>query len=171
MEADALRALQAPLKTRYRDQPESALCTLTASGSVDLETVTCQVQTHAGPVQAGLHPAAGGDDSAACSATMLLEALVGCAGVTLAAVASALSIPVRSAHVTAEGDMDFRGTLGVNRETPVGLTAIRLRFQLDTDADDQQQAKLIELTERYCVVLRTLQNPPSIQTLRDPARP
>ncbi len=162
MKAEALRALQTPLKNLYREQPETAFQTLEAHGSIDLETVSCRVETHAGVVEAGLHPAAGGSDRWACSATMLLESLVGCAGVTLSAVASALGIAVKSARIGAEGDLDFRGTLGVSRDSPVGLTAIRLRFELDTDADAEQQARLVELTERYCVVLQTLRNPPQV---------
>lgn len=155
MNADALRSLQAPLKEQYRQQPEAAQITLHAEGRLG-EGITCKIETSKAPVTAGLHPATGGDGSSACSADMLLEALVGCAGVTLNAVASALGIQLRNAKVRAEGDLDFRGTLGVSKDVPVGFERIRLRFDLHTDATAEQIATLIRLTERYCVVYQTL---------------
>lgn len=164
MTADELRALQAPLKTRYRDDPAAARVTLSARATIDPAAVACAVSTAAGPVNAGFHEAVGGDGSAACSGAMMLEALAGCAGVTLAAVATAMGIPLRSATVRAEGDWDARGTLGVSREAPVGLEAVRLAFELDTDAPEDQVRKLVELTERYCVVYRTLAQPPALST-------
>ena len=168
MNADELRALQAPLKDKYRSDPESAVLTLQATGSVGNEDVACRVNTFQGDVTAGLHPATGGDGSMACSANMLLEALIGCAGVTLRAVATALGIPLRGAKITAEGDLDFRGTLGVSKEAPIWLTEIRLRFDLDTDASDEQVEKLLKLTERYCVVAQTIISPPPVTVLREP---
>jgi uncharacterized OsmC-like protein len=155
MDRDQLRAAQAPLKTRYREDPAAALVTLRASGQLDATGVACSVATGRALVEAGLHPATGGDGSLACSGDMLLEALVACAGVTLRSVATSLEIPVGGA-VRAEGDLDFRGTLGVDREAPVGFRAIRLSFELDTAADDEQLATLMRLTERYCVVYQTL---------------
>jgi uncharacterized OsmC-like protein len=155
MDRDALRALQAPLKERYRDEPEAALVTLSASGSLD-DGVACSVQTGRAIATAGLHPATGGDGSLLCSGDMLLEALVACAGVTLRAVATALDIPIAGGIVSADGDLDFRGTLGVDRDAPVGFRDVRLRFELDTSADDEQLAALLKLTERYCVVLQTI---------------
>lgn len=152
--AEDLRAVQAPLKERYRNEPEAAEVTLAAQATLG-EGVTCNVRTGAAIAAAGLHPATGGDGSALCSGDMLLEALAACAGVTMRSVATAMSIPIEGA-ITAEGDLDFRGTLGVDRQTPVGFSTIRLTFTLDTDADDDQLSKLIELTERYCVVLQTL---------------
>ena len=163
MQANDLRELQAPLKERYRTQPEAALVTLSATGNLG-EGVSCSVQTGRAIAEAGLHPATGGDGSLLCSGDMLLEALVACAGVTLTAVATALEIPVRSGRVRAEGDLGFRGTLGVDREAPVGFSAIRLAFELDTDADEEQLAKLRELTERYCVVYQTLAGAPALST-------
>jgi uncharacterized OsmC-like protein len=163
MERDELRAIQAPLKERYRDEPEAAVVTLSASGALG-EGVSCSVETGRALAAAGLHPASGGDGSLLCSGDMLLEALVACAGVTLRAVATSMGIEVRSGTVTAEGDLDFRGTLGVDREAPVGFAAIRLGFDLDTDAPADQVAKLIELTERYCVVLQTLLVTPRVET-------
>jgi uncharacterized OsmC-like protein len=160
MKADDLRALQAPLKDRYKQDPTSARATLRASGTLGMEKVTCNVATPRGPIEAGLHPATGGDGCFACSGDMLLEALVGCAGVTLAAVATAMGIPIRSGSVTAEGDLDFRGTLGVSKDVPVGFQEIRLRFELDTAATAEQIATLMKLTERYCVVFQTLRQPP-----------
>ena len=160
MNAEELRALQAPVKARYKDDPAAALLTLKARGTLGAEGVTCKVETGKALVEAGLHPATGGDGLAACSGDMLLEALVGCAGVTLRAVATALAIPVRGGTVSAEGDLDFRGTLGVSKEAPVGFKAIRLRFDLDTDATPEQFATLLKLTERYCVVYQTLRNSP-----------
>ncbi len=155
MRADELRSLQAPLKERYREDPSAAVVTLTARGSLD-EGVACSVETGRAAATAGLHPASGGDGSLLCSGDMLLEALVACAGVTLRAVATALEIPVAGGTVVAEGDLDFRGTLGVDRDAPVGVRELRLRFELDTSADPEQLATLMKLTERYCVVLRTL---------------
>ena len=164
MEREALRSIQAPLKERYRDDAEAALVVLEASGLLG-EGVTCSVETGRALVQAGLHPASGGDGLSACSGDMLLQALVACAGVTMQAVATSLGIDVHgSAH--AEGELDFRGTLAVDRETPVGFRAIRLRFELDSDASDEQLDKLVELTERYCVVLQTLASPPSLSVAR-----
>jgi len=161
MTADELRSLQAPLKAQYRERPETALVTLRAEGRVG-ENMTCKIETGKARVEAGLHPATGGDGQSACSADMLLEALVGCAGVTLGAVATALGIPLRNATIRAEGDLDFRGTLGVSKDMPVGFKQIRLQFDLDTDASEEQRANLIRLTERYCVVYQTLNQPPNI---------
>jgi len=161
VQADELKALQAPLKARYRERPETALVTLRARGRVG-ENVTCKIETGNSPVEAGLHPATGGDGSAACSADMLLESLVACAGVTLSAVASALGISLRGATVEADGDLDFRGTLGVAKDVPVGFAQIRLHFDLDTDASAEQIASLVRLTERYCVIYQTLMHPPKI---------
>ncbi len=161
MTADQLKALQAPIKDRYRQNPEAALVTLRAEGRIG-ENVTCKIETGKARVEAGLHPATGGDGSSACSADMLLEALVSCAGVTLGAVATALGIQLRDATIRAEGDLDFRGTLGVSKEAPVGYGQIRLQFDLDTDASEEQIATLIRLTERYCVVYQTLNMPPKI---------
>lgn len=156
MEADALRALQAPLKARYKEHPEAAHITLRARGTLDQSEVSCRVETGRALVEAGLHPATGGTGMLACSGDMLLEALVACAGVTLKAVATALGIELRNGEVHAEGDLDFRGTLGVDREAPVGFSQIRLRFELDTAAPPEQLDKLVQLTERYCVVYQTL---------------
>ena len=164
MTADELKSLQAPLKTQYRERPETALVTLQAEGRIG-ENITCQIETGKSCLAAGLHPATGGDGESACSADMLLEALVGCAGVTLSAVATALNIPLRSGTVRAEGDLDFRGTLGVSKDTPVGFKQIRLHFDLDTDASEEQLATLIRLTERYCVVYQTLSHPANISVL------
>ena len=161
MNAEELRSLQAPVKERYRQQPETALVTLRAEGRLG-EGVTCKIETGKAPVEAGLHPATGGDGLSACSGDMLLEALVGCAGVTLNAVATALGIRLRDATVRAEGDLDFRGTLGVSKDVPVGFQQIRLQFDLDTDASEEQLATLIRLTERYCVVYQTLSRPAKI---------
>ena len=163
MDRDELRALQAPLKEHYRDEPDTALVTLTATATLG-EDVSCSVQTGRAIAVAGLHPATGGDGSLLCSGDMLLEALAACAGVTLSAVATALGISVSSGLVQAEGDLDFRGTLGVDREAPVGFAAIRLSFDLDSDADAEQLAKLRELTERYCVVYQTLASAPTLTT-------
>jgi len=161
MNADELRSLQAPLKAQYRERPETALITLHAEGRIG-ENMTCKIETGKARVEAGLHPATGGAGQSACSADMLLEALVGCAGVTLSAVATALGIPLRNATIRAEGDLDFRGTLGVSKDMPVGFKQIRLQFDLDTDASEEQRANLIRLTERYCVVYQTLNQPPNI---------
>jgi len=163
VDREEFRALQAPLKERYKDEPGAALVTLAATATLG-EGVSCSVQTGRSIAVAGLHPATGGDGSLLCSGDMLLEALVACAGVTLRAVATALGISVRSGSVRAEGDLDFRGTLGVDREAPVGFSAVRLSFALDTDADAEQLAKLQELTERYCVVYQTLANTPALTT-------
>jgi uncharacterized OsmC-like protein len=161
MDRDALRALQAPLKERYREQPENARVTLTATGTLDDE-IACSVNTGRALAKAGLHPATGGDGSLLCSGDMLLEALVACAGVTLRAVATALDIPLRGGTITAEGELDFRGTLGVDRQAPVGFASIALRFDLDAPtADEEQLGTLLKLTERYCVVLQTLRSPPA----------
>jgi len=153
--------MQAPLKQKYRDDAGSAVVTLRASGEAT-DGLSCKVETGRALVEAGLHPATGGDGSLACSGDMLLEALVACAGVTLRAVATAIGVSLRHARVSAEGDLDFRGTLGVTKEAPVGFRAIRLHFDLDTDADAEQRATLIRLTERYCVVLQTLRQTPPI---------
>jgi len=162
MDAQQLREVQAPLKSRYREEPEAAVITLAAEGKLDDAQITCNVETGRALVQAGLHPATGGDGSFACSGDMLLQALVACAGVTLRAVATSLEVPIRSGAVRAEGDLDVRGTLGVSKDAPVGFSAIRLRFDLDSSAPPDQLAKLVELTERYCVVLQTLRRPPEI---------
>lgn len=166
MEANDLRALQAPLKQRYREEPGAALITLTASGTLDGAAIACRVETGRALVEAGLHPATGGSGLQACSGDMLLEALVACAGVTLRAVATALEIPIRSGRLRAEGDLDFRGTLGVVKDVPVGFQAIRLIVELDTDAAPEQLERLLSLTERYCVVLQTLRNPPTLSLQR-----
>jgi uncharacterized OsmC-like protein len=162
MKSEELRALQAPVKARYRTDPGAALVTLRAEGRMG-EGITCNVQTGRALATAGLHPATGGSGASACSGDMLLEALVACAGVTLAAVSTSTGILVRDAVIRAEGDLDVRGTLGVSRETPVGFQHIRLHFQLDTDAPEDQIDKLITLTERYCVVLQTLRESPEIR--------
>lgn len=156
MDTEALRALQAPLKARYREDPQAARVTLRASGELGCEALSCRVDTGRALVEAGLHPATGGSGALACSGDMLLQALVACAGVTLGAVATALGIQIRGGRVSAEGDLDFRGTLGVDREAPVGFAAIRLHFDLDTPAPAEQLARLMHLTERYCVVYQTL---------------
>jgi uncharacterized OsmC-like protein len=160
MNSDQLRALQAPLKDRYRSDPAGAKITLSARGKLGDEAVSCRVETGRALVEAGLHPATGGDGMLACSGDMLLQALVACAGVTLNAVATALGIPLRGGEVLADGDLDFRGTLGVDKTAPVGFTSIRLRFALDTDATAEQLDKLVALTERYCVVYQTLRASP-----------
>ena len=161
MTADELKSLQAPLKAQYRDRPETASVTLHAEGRIG-ENITCKIETGKSRVEAGLHPATGGDGSSACSADMLLEALVGCAGVTLSAVATTLGISLRDAKIRAEGDLDFRGPLGVSKDVPVGFKQIRLNFDLDTDASEEQIATLLRLTERYCVVYQTLSQPADI---------
>ena len=166
MLASDLRALQAPLKQKYKDQPAQALVTLRASGSLDPSGVSCRVETGRAVVEAGLHPATGGTGLQACSGDMLLDALAACAGVTLRAVATALEIPMRGGTVQIEGDLDFRGTLGVSKEAPVGFQAIRLRVDLDSDATQDQLDTLLKLTERYCVVLQTLRSPPVISVGR-----
>jgi uncharacterized OsmC-like protein len=163
MNADELRAMQAPLKSRYRDAPDAAVITLKAAGELDDDKIVCKVDTGRALVEAGLHPATGGNGLAACSGDMLLEALVACAGVTLKAVATALAIPIKKGKVRAEGDLDFRGTLGVAKDAPVGFRDIRLSFDLDTDASDEQLATLLKLTERYCVVFQTIANKPQMR--------
>ena len=163
MNAEELRATQTPLKAKYKETPSAARFTLRAAGRVDVGGQTCSVEAGHGPtVVAGLHPAAGGGPSGACSGDMLLESLVACAGVTLGAVATAMGITLRDALVTAEGDLDFRGTLGVSKEVPIGFSEVRLRFDLDTDAPDDQVANLVRLTERYCVIFQTLKTPPAL---------
>jgi uncharacterized OsmC-like protein len=164
MNAEELRALQGPVKARYREEPSAALVTLRVQGRLNVERLTCEIETgrSGATVESGLHPAAGGDGRFACSGDMLLESLIACAGVTLCAVATALEIPLRGGNVTAEGDLDFRGTLGVNKEVPIGIQQIRLQFDLDTDADAKQLATLLKLTERYCVIFQTLSNPPAV---------
>jgi uncharacterized OsmC-like protein len=162
MDAEQLRALQSPLKERYRNEPDSALKTLRASGTLNMDDVTCVLETPRGSIVAGLHPATGGDGRTACSADMLLESLVACAGVTMCAVATALGVNVRGGRVTAEGDLDFRGTLGVSKDVPIGLKEIRLRFEIDSDATEEQRATLMKLTERYCVIYQTLRQPLNI---------
>jgi uncharacterized OsmC-like protein len=159
MNTDTLRAMQAPLKDKYRAEPEAAMVTLKAQAQLGAG-ITCKIATGKALVEAGLHPATGGDGLAACSGDMLLEALAACAGVTLGAVATALGITLRDGQIIAEGDLDFRGTLGVSKEAPVGFQAIRLQFQLDTDASQEQLATLLRLTERYCVVYQTLRHAP-----------
>jgi len=161
MERDQLRALQAPLKESYREDPEAALVTLSATGTLG-EGISCSVQTGRALAEAGLHPATGGDGSLLCSGDMLLEALAACAGVTLRAVSTSLGIGVAGGSVRAEGDLDFRGTLAVDRDAPVGFRAIRLAFELESDADDEQLATLLKLTERYCVVLQTIAGKPEL---------
>ena len=161
MNAEELKAMQAPIKDRYRNDPAAAVVTLKAEGRIG-EGIACRVDTGRALVEAGLHPATGGSGLQACSGDMLLEALVACAGVTLKAVATALQVELRDAVVRAEGDLDFRGTLGVAKDAPVGFREIRLRFDLDTDAAPEQKKKLIELTERYCVVLQTIRKTPPV---------
>ena len=165
MNADELRAMQAPLKERYRAEPSSAVVTLRAEGKLG-DGVTCRVETGRALVDAGLHPATGGSGLEACSGDMLLEALVACAGVTLRAVATAIGIDVRDGSVSAEGDLDFRGTLGVSRDVPVGFSEIRMEFSLYSDATDEQLDNLLRLTERYCVVFQTLNHSPQLSMHR-----
>ena len=165
MDASELRNLQAPLKDQYRAAPESALITLKARGDVDDAHIACKVETGRAIATAGLHPATGGSGMELCSGDMLLEALVACAGVTLKAVATALEIPLRKATVSAEGDLDFRGTLGVAKDTPVGFRAIRLVFQIDSDAPQEKLDSLLKLTERYCVVYQTLAQKPALSAV------
>ena len=164
MNLEELRAAQAPLKSRYKSEPATALVTLRSQGSPEVASQTCRVETHIGEVVAGLHPAAGGAAGTACSGDMLLQALVGCAGVTLGAVATALGVVLRSGRIVASGEIDFRGTLGVVRDAPVGFKSIALSFELDTDAAPETVAKLLELTERYCVVYQTLKHPPALSS-------
>jgi uncharacterized OsmC-like protein len=170
MDPETLRALQAPLKQRYRDEPATAIVTLSASGVLG-DGIACKVDTGRSLVEAGLHPASGGSGLQACSGDMLLEALVACAGVTLRAVATAIGVELRGGTVCAEGDLDFRGTLGVDKETRVGFQRIRLGFELDTDASEEQLDTLLRLTERYCVVLQTLRTPPEFNLSRARSAP
>jgi uncharacterized OsmC-like protein len=165
MNTEQLKELQAPLKAKYREAPDAAVITLKADGTLG-EGITCSVQTGKALTAAGLHPATGGNGMSACSGDMLLEALVACAGVTLGAVATAIGVKVRKGSVHAEGDLDFRGTLGVAKDAPVGFKAIRLRFDLDTDSTEEQIATLLKLTERYCVVAQSLRQPPSFSVSR-----
>lgn len=160
MDADKLRALQAPLKEKFRQSPEKAHVTLRAKGSLDGAGISCKIDTGAALVEAGLHPSTGGSGAQACSGDMLLESLAACAGVTLRAVATAIEFALKGGWVHVEGDLDFAGTLGVSKESPVGFTAIRLRFDLDTDETQDKIDTLIKLTERYCVVFQTLKTPP-----------
>lgn len=168
MNADELRALQAPIKEKFREQPEAARATLTARGRIHLEDLTCELLRD-GPIpsRTGLHPATGGDGSAACAAELMLQALVGCAGVTFAAVCTAMGIPIARAELTAEGDLDFRGTLGVSREVPVGYETVRLQFMIESSESDEKLAKAVELAERYCVVAQTLKSVSSGWTRTD----
>jgi|SRR5438477_7691560 len=163
MDAQALRAMQAPIKDRYKDDPKAAFITLKARGTLDDTHIACKVETGRALAMAGLHPATGGTGLELCSGDMLLEALVACAGVTLKAVSTALDIPLKSAAVSAEGDLDFRGTLGVAKDAPVGFAAIRLRFDVDTDAPQDKLDQLLKLTERYCVVYQTIRNGPPVE--------
>jgi len=165
MHAEDLRALQAPLKEKYRADPATAVITLRAEGKLG-DGITCRVDTARNLVEAGLHPATGGNGAAVCSGDMLLEALVACAGVTLRAVATAIGIDIRDGSVKAEGDLDFRGTLGVAKDAPVGFRDIRVKFSLDSDATEEQLNNLFRLTERYCVVYQTLRNPPALSLAR-----
>ena len=168
MDATALRELQAPLKAQYRDSPQAAVVTLKAEGELAGDAIVCKVETGRALVEAGLHPATGGSGLEACSGDMLLEALVACAGVTLKAVATALEFRLKGGQVRAEGDLDFRGTLGVERTAPVGFAAIRLAFDLDTDEPPERIDTLLKLTERYCVVLQTLRSAPPVTTAATP---
>jgi uncharacterized OsmC-like protein len=170
IDAEALRTLQAPLKSKYREDAGAATITLKARGHVDEAKIACKVETGRAIAEAGLHPLTGGSGAELCSGDMLLEALVACAGVTLKAVATAVGVTLKAAEVVAEGDLDFRGTLGVDKEAAVGFKAIRVTFNLDTDADEAQVAQLIKLTERYCVVFQTLKAPPqsSVSVVRAP---
>jgi uncharacterized OsmC-like protein len=162
MDSEALRAMQAPYKNKYKSDPDSAVITLKAHGSIDESKIACKVETGRALAVAGLHPATGGSGAELCSGDMLLEALVACAGVTLKAVATALGIPLKAGVVRAEGDLDFRGTLGVAKDAPVGFREIRLAFDLDTEATQEQIDSLIKLTERYCVIFQTLAKPPKL---------
>jgi uncharacterized OsmC-like protein len=162
MDAAELRALQAPIKDRYKSEPKSAFITLKAKGTLDDANIACKVETGRALAVAGLHPATGGSGMELCSGDMLLEALVACAGVTLKAVATAIDIPIKSGRVSAEGDLDFRGTLGVAKDAPVGFAQIRLRFDVDTDAPQEKLDQLLKLTERYCVVYQTIRSGPPV---------
>ena len=163
MNAKELRAAQAPIKEKYKSEPESAVRTMSVTGIVQ-PNQSCRIETAAGPVDAGLHPAAGGSGEEACSGDMLLEALVACAGVTFSAVSTAMEIPIERASITAEGDLDFRGTLGISRDVPIGFADIRLKFDVASDAPQEKIDKLIQLTERYCVIYQTLKQPMEIST-------
>lgn len=162
MDAETLRAKQKPLKDRYKENPDAAKVTSVATGRLCSDDIAIDVDGWNGTITAGLHPSTGGDGSQACSADILLRALVSCTGVTLKSVATAMGVTLRDATITAEGDWDARGTLGVSKETPAGITAIRLKVVLDTDADEKTQAKLLELTERFCVIYQTLKIPPQL---------
>jgi uncharacterized OsmC-like protein len=162
MDAAELRAMQAPIKERYKSDPKAAVITLTARGSIENEGIACKVDTGRALAIAGLHPASGGSGLELCSGDMLLEALAACAGVTLKSVSTAIEVPLRSGNVTAEGDLDFRGTLGVDKEAPVGFAEIRLRFDVDTDAPQEKLDLLLKLTERYCVVYQTIKHGPKV---------
>ncbi len=162
MDSTQLRAMQAPIKDRYRADPKAAFITLKANGSLDSDGLSCKVETGRAIATAGLHPATGGSGLELCSGDMLLEALVACAGVTLKSVATAIDVPLKSGHVVAEGDLDFRGTLGVDKEAPVGFAEIRLRFDVATDAPQEKLDQLLKLTERYCVVYQTIKNGPKV---------
>jgi uncharacterized OsmC-like protein len=168
MDAQRLRDLQAPLKAKYKEHPDTALVTLRARGRVGGSRITCRLETGMSGLEAGLHPATGGDGTEACSGDMLLESLAACAGVTLKAVATAMGIALRGATVSVEGEIDFRGTLGVAKDAPVGFRAIRMTFDVDSDAPREQLEKLVSLTERYCVVYQTLAKPPSIEVALKP---
>ena len=163
MDAAGLRALQAPIKDRYKNEPQAALITLKAHGTLDDTNIACKVETGRALAVAGLHPATGGSGLELCSGDMLLEALVACAGVTLKAVATAIDVPLKTGAVSAEGDLDFRGTLGVAKDAPVGFTQIRLRFDVDTDAPQEKLDQLLKLTERYCVVYQTIKSGPPVE--------
>jgi uncharacterized OsmC-like protein len=162
MDGNELRAMQAPIKQRYKDDPNAAVVTLKAKGTLDDSSIACKLETGRALAAAGLHPATGGSGLELCSGDMLLEALVACAGVTLKAVATALDIPLKSGRVSAEGDLDFRGTLGVAKDAPVGFREIRLRFDLDTDGSQEKLDQLLKLTERYCVVYQTIKSGPPV---------
>jgi uncharacterized OsmC-like protein len=162
MKAEELRAMQAPLKQRYRDDPGTALTPSRAEGTLEMDGVACNVRVWQGHTLAGLHPAGGGSGKEACSADMLLQALVGCAGVTFAAVATAMSVPIKSGKVIAEGTWDARGTLGVDRNAPVGITDVALRFEIESDAEPEKIARVVEMAERYCVIAQTLKHSPNI---------
>ena len=168
MDTEQLRQQQAPLKQQYRDQPDSARVRMVAGGTIHVPALECHVPTFAGTAIAGLHPAAGGDGSLACSGDMLLQALVACSGVTLAAVATAMGIAIHSAAVQVEAEMDFRGTLGVDKNVAVGITSLHLHFQIDSPADEAQLHKLVQLTERYCVVLQTISKPATLTSESEP---
>lgn len=162
MEAEELRSIQAPLKQKYRDDPDSAMVAARAEGEISMAGVSCNIRSWRGEVEAGLHPAGGGNGGQACSADLLLQALIGCAGVTFASVAIAMDIPIRAGRVIAEGKWDARGTLGVDRTVPVGLTEVKITFEIDSDAEPRKLARAVEMAEKYCVVSETLRHPPEI---------